>query len=475
MNLPQDFIQRMNTMLGSEATDFFASYEQPKAYGLRINPLKYGGSFSCDFLPFTLSPVPWCKEGYYANPEEHPGRHPLHEGGSYYIQEPSAMSVVSLLQPEPGEAILDFCAAPGGKSTGIAGRMDGRGLLVSNEIIPSRAKILSQNIERMGVSNAVVTNEPPEKLSRKFPAFFDKILVDAPCSGEGMFRKDETAIAEWTPDQVKLCAERQKLILNEADAMLKDGGVLVYSTCTFSPEEDEEMILWFLKTHPGYQLEDWHSFLPETCGLADGKLFFALDSPLAEEATKTLRLWPHKLRGEGHFAARLRKPSCTTSVEKTFSKKKGSQKKGAKKADITDYLDFCETYLKPELICPEILSGINAENLRYFGDELYHLPSGIKSLEGIKVLRAGLHLGTRKKNRFEPAHALARVLHSKQVTQCHICNDDQIIAYLKGEPLSCDSAFRGWTLVCYQNLSFGWGKASGGVLKNHYPKGLRIY
>ena len=212
----------------------------------------------CDTLPFSLKPVAWAEDGYYFDPEERPGRHPLHEAGAYYIQEPSAMSVVSLLDPQPGELVCDLCAAPGGKSTHIAALLRGQGMLVSNEIFPNRARILSQNIERMGIPNALVCNESPEGLATHFPLFFHRIVVDAPCSGEGMFRKDDTAVSEWSLENVRICADRQRMILTQADQMLQPGGVLVYSTCTFAPDEDEAMIQWFLETHPDYTLTDWH-------------------------------------------------------------------------------------------------------------------------------------------------------------------------------------------------------------------------
>ena len=312
MELPIEFINRMQALLGAEADTFFQSYRHPNAYGLRINPLKCSTYFSEKDLPFTLTPVAWAKEGFYAAPKEHPGRHPLHEGGAYYIQEPSAMSVSSLLAPEPGDKVCDLCAAPGGKSTQIAGRLYGKGLLVSNEISAARAKILSQNIERFGIGNCIVCNEPPDKIAGHFPLFFDKIAVDAPCSGEGMFRKDENAIKEWSVSHVNLCRERQEMILEYADQMLAPEGVMVYSTCTFAPEEDEQMIAWFLRTHPDYILEDWRKILPENCGLEGGRIdFLDKNTATANPITNTLRLWPHKIQGEGHFAARLRKKGIT--------------------------------------------------------------------------------------------------------------------------------------------------------------------
>ena len=487
MDLPIEFLSRMQTLLKDEFDAFLKSYEQQKAYGLRINPLKCAGKLSANELPFTLTPVAWAKEGFYAVLEERPGKHSLHEGGAYYIQEPSAMSVVSLLNPKPGDKVCDLCAAPGGKSTQIAGRLLGKGLLVSNEIFPARAKILSQNLERFGAGNCVVCNEPPDKMAAHFPLFFDKIVVDAPCSGEGMFRKDDTAIQEWSPEQVTVCKERQEMILECADQMLSPGGIMVYSTCTFAPEEDENMIAWFLETHPDYELEDWKEILPADCGLEDGRIdFLEQNSSINTTAIqKTLRLWPHKLKGEGHFAARLRKkgtlPSDINNKENDSKAAAAKGKKGQKtkkKIDIADYEDFLKQFLSlsvesEDYTITSLLS--NGKNYQYFGDELYLLPEQMNSLSGLKTVRPGLHLGTRKKNRFEPAHALAMALHPEDIRQCIECTEEDALRYLKGETISCAPEYKSWTLVCYQGISLGWGKAQNGNVKNHYPKGLRIY
>ena len=488
MELPIEFINRMQALLGAEADTFFQSYRQPNAYGLRINPLKCSTYFSEKDLPFTLTPVAWAKEGFYAAPKEHPGRHPLHEGGAYYIQEPSAMSVSSLLAPEPGDKVCDLCAAPGGKSTQIAGRLYGKGLLVSNEISAARAKILSQNIERFGIGNCIVCNEPPDKIAGHFPLFFDKIAVDAPCSGEGMFRKDENAIKEWSVSHVNLCRERQEMILEYADQMLAPEGVMVYSTCTFAPEEDEQMIAWFLRTHPDYILEDWRKILPENCGLEGGRIdFLDKNTATANPITNTLRLWPHKIQGEGHFAARLRKKGITQMMENASkqskhslhatARKKAAKKNIDKKADISGYLLFKEQFLNTKnrnhaYTIAEVLS--DSDNYQYFGDELYLVPALMNSLQGLKILRAGLHLGTRKKNRFEPAHALAMALHPDDAVQYMECTEEAAARYLKGETIPCPPTLKSWTLVCCHGISLGWGKAGNGTLKNHYPKGLRI-
>ena len=273
--LPEAFLERMKNQLGEEYEAFLESFQRPRAVALRLNPLKG----ETPKLPFVTATVPWEPMGYYYAPQARPGLHPYHEAGVYYLQEASAMAPVALLDPQPGERVLDLCAAPGGKSTQIAGRLLGKGLLVCNEINPSRAKILSRNIERLGVANALVTNEKPENLSRRLPGFFDRVLVDAPCSGEGMFRKEEAAVTDWSPETVEMCARRQAGILDRAAEMLRPGGRLVYSTCTFAPQEDEEAVQAFLIRHP--------EFVPEP-----------VTAPwFTPGENGCYRLWPHKLLG----------------------------------------------------------------------------------------------------------------------------------------------------------------------------------
>ncbi|MCH5266872.1 MAG: RsmB/NOP family class I SAM-dependent RNA methyltransferase [Lachnospiraceae bacterium] len=454
MNLPEAFLERMKEQLGTEYDAFVSSYESDVCYGLRINLLKGTADEIIPVLPFSLRNIPWAPEGFYADSLEHPGRHPLHEAGAYYIQEPSAMSVVSLLDPAPGETICDLCAAPGGKSTQIAGRIQDDGLLVANEIIPNRAKILSQNIERMGISNVLVCNETPDRMATLFPMFFDKVLVDAPCSGEGMFRKDKTAVTEWSPTQVEICRERQETILKQADTLLKPGGVLVYSTCTFSPVENEDQIRHFLETHKEYSIEPWQDFLPVSCGITNGSL------------SGTMRLFPHKLEGEGHFAVRLRKAGTSQIVSHKHKEKGNTKNRKKAPEDMSIFWDFINDNLTN-------LSIASTDYFEFFGDELYRLPSRIPTVKGIKLERPGLHLGTRKKNRFEPALAFAKTLNPDNVQHIE-CSEEDALRYLHGETLSAHETMHGWTLICHKGFPLGWAKATQGMLKNHYPKGLRI-
>ena len=293
--LPEAFLNRIANQLGEEYPAFLQSLEHPRAVALRFNPLKA----EPEKLPFLQEPVLWEEMGYYYDPQSRPGLHPYHEAGVYYLQEASAMAPVALLQPQPGERICDLCAAPGGKTTQIAGRMDGRGFLLCNEINPKRAKILSRNIERLGISNALVTNEHPQTLAQRYPGYFDRVLIDAPCSGEGMFRKEEAAVTDWSPETVEMCARRQGEILRSGARLVRPGGRLVYSTCTFAPQENEEVITRFLQENPDFYA-------------------VAVDAPwFATSGDGCFRLWPHKLRGEGHFAAVLQRAGDKTdSFEK---------------------------------------------------------------------------------------------------------------------------------------------------------------
>lgn len=427
--LPEAFLQRMEAQLGSEYPAFLESLERPRAVALRFNPMKG----ERPVLPFVGAPVPWEPEGFYYDPETRPGLHVYHEAGVYYLQEASAMAPVALLDPKPGERVCDLCAAPGGKTTQIAGRMLGQGFLVCNEINPKRAKILSRNIERMGVANALVTNEHPETLASRFSGFFDRVLVDAPCSGEGMFRKEEAAVTDWSQETVQMCARRQREILDSAARLVRPGGRLVYSTCTFAPEEDEETVAAFLEAHP--------EFTPEP-----------VEAPwFVPGENASYRMWPHKLLGEGHFAAVLRKTQGESGEVPACPGEKCPKawESFAKELDIT---------------LPE-------GKAVSFGQSLYWAPMELPELNRLKVLRPGMELGTERKGRFEPAHALALWLKTCAVTESFPPESPEMKAYLHGDVVP--SGKKGWCLVQAGGYAIGWGKGDGSVLKNHYPKGLR--
>ncbi|MED1467931.1 RsmF rRNA methyltransferase first C-terminal domain-containing protein [Bacillus salipaludis] len=452
MQLPSEFIRKFTDLLKEDSHDFFHTYEETRMSGLRINPLKITEEKWSQLSPFTLNKIPFVPNGYYYDPEkDQPGKHPYHAAGLYYIQEPSAMFVAEQLAPNPGERVLDLCAAPGGKTTQLAGMMKQSGILVANEINSKRAKALSENIERLGISNALVTNETPVRLAERFQGYFDKILVDAPCSGEGMFRKDEEAIAFWTEAHVEACAKQQKNILDAAYSMLKEDGILVYSTCTFSPEENEQTIEYFLKKYPDLELLP----IEKTNGIQNGQPEWSTSN--MNELEQTARLWPHHLKGEGHFVAKIHK----TAVEDPAKIREISS--NASRAQLKDFYEFTNQTIK----------GSTFDHFYLFNQQLYALPDNCPSFQGLKILRAGLHLGELKKNRFEPNHALALGLMANEAKHCFPLKDDQWFHYLKGETLTTGND-RGWMLVTIDDYPLGWGKEAKGVLKNFYPKGLRI-
>lgn len=449
-HLPEQFITKMNALLQDEAERFFATYNEEKVHGLRVNTLKVSPSTFLNISPWELEPIPFCSTGFYYR-DAQPGKHPYHAAGLYYIQEPSAMFVAEVLAPSSGERVLDLCAAPGGKTTQLAAMMNNEGFLLANEIHPKRVKALSENIERLGITNAVVTNETPEKLSETFEGFFDKILVDAPCSGEGMFRKDEEAIQFWSLDHVQKCAQTQKHILSCAYKMLNEGGTLVYSTCTFSPEENEQIIDWFLATYNDMELVP----VEKEHGIQPGVVRWT--NTYNEQIAHTARLWPHHLQGEGHFVAKMRK----RGEAKRWNGKVATS--NVSKAMRRDY----ETFIN------HIIQTTIDGTLYAFGTHIFALPYLCPRLDGLKVVRPGLHIGEWKKNRFEPNHALAMAL-TKQQVQAHLpLTFEESIRYMKGETLQTNGD-RGWILITIDGYPLGWGKEVKGVVKNFYPKGLRI-
>ncbi len=445
--LPEAFCEKMEALLGDEYPAFLAALDRPRAVGLRLNPLK---TKNPPPLPFGLVQVPWEPTGFCYDAETRPGLHPYHDAGLYYLQEPSAMAPAALLEPRPGERILDLCAAPGGKTTQIAGRMQNRGLLVCNEIHPKRAAVLSGNVERLGIANALVLNEHPARLAERFPAFFDRVLVDAPCSGEGMFRKHDAAWADWSPETVAMCARRQAEILDSAAAMLRPGGRLVYSTCTFSPEENEGTVSAFLRRHPDFSVAaaDAPWFEP-------GRPDWVPDGQ--PELACTFRLWPHRLRGEGHFAAVLQRRGEAASADVGASSRpalRGAEKLPAEVRELLQQLDVCLPEGFPLL----------------WGERVFWAPPELPDLRGLKALRPGLELAVLKKGRAEPAHALALFL--RGAANVRDLTSEEADRYLRGETIPSPSG-SGWTLLRLDGCSLGWAKAAGGVLKNHYPKGLR--
>lgn len=428
-NLPQQFLDEMKEILGHEFDNFLKSYDEPKTTGLRLNTMKISKQELLDLDLFQLTNIPWAKEGFYYDESiDRPGKNPLHESGAYYLQEPSAMSVVPKLDVQEGDRVLDLCAAPGGKSTYILSKLNNTGLLVSNEINPTRIKALGENLERFGAKNCIITNTDSSSLRNVFTGYFDKIVIDAPCSGQGMFRKDEVAIKDWSYSKVLECQSIQKEIIRDGFKMLKKDGILVYSTCTFAKEENEDVINEFINEFDDAELIEMH------------------------------RLWPHQVKGEGHFVAKIRKnryEECYIKKIKTKSLNK----------ELKDYREFEKKFLNIEIKGDFYLKGEN----------LYLLPDNCPDTKKLKVLRNGLHLGILKKNRFEPSHALSHYLKiddAKYVEDLKI-DDTKALEYLRGNTLNTNQS-RGWVLVSIEGIPLGWCKESNGILKNHYPKGLRI-
>ncbi len=503
VQLPETYVDKMKDLLEDEFPEFLSSYDQPRHYGLRVNTLKIAADRFLRISPFTLRPVPWCPEGFYYEEGERPGKHPYYHAGLYYIQEPSAMLPVELLNIKPCDKVLDLCAAPGGKSTQIAAKLQHAGLLVANDNHPDRAKALVKNMELFGVRNAVVLNEQPERLAAKFPSFFDKILIDAPCSGEGMFRKEEEMAKQWERHSPDKYAAMQRNILKHAAKMLAPGGTIVYSTCTFSPEENEAMVAEFLDRHPQFQVEPVRladGFVPGRAEWipAEWRGENAISEKAAEAVQGTVRLWPHRVRGEGHFAAVLRHcgsgNGCTDDAirsgpanpdDTAFEAERprpgasgaggGKRRKAGEEYSLEPFFQFVR----------EHLSDSPFGNVRSFGPFVYSVPDGTPDLAGLHTVRPGWFLGTLKKNRFEPSHALAVGLSESSALRTIDLpsGSPEAVSYLKGETLAVPRERierrgaavepKGYCLVCIDGYPAGWGKWMDGILKNEYPAGWR--
>lgn len=461
MQLPPLFKERMAKWLKDEAEPFFNSFSSGRHYGLRINTLKWSVAEALQTLPFHLDPVPWAEEGFYYRQEDRPAKHPYYHAGLYYIQEPSAMAPGGLLPIEPGDKVLDLCAAPGGKSTQVAARLKGKGILVSNDVNPERIKALVKNLELFGVKNVVVTNETPERLARIFPAYFDKILIDAPCSGEGMFRKSPEMMKSWDIYGIKQCAALQESILDEAAKMVKEGGLLLYSTCTFAPEENEGQVARFLKRHPEFEVVN----LSSGTGVGRGRAEWVegVDEPeIVAQVNRTVRIWPHQHGGEGHFVALLVKRKGEVFAPPA------NHEKRIPESVLTDYRRFEE-----ELLTRPVEEG-GEGSLVLFKNHLSLKPRGLPDLTGLKVIRSGWYLGELKKNRFKPSQALAMGLALNQVKKSvsFSVEEEALLRYLKGETLSLKGE-KGWKLVCVDRFPLGWAKQVDGLLKNEYPPAWR--
>lgn len=446
MKLPNDFTNKMQELLKNEWDAYLGTFDEPFYLGLRSNDLKVDAPSFAKMAPFDLEPIPWAYNGFYYNSRVQPAKHPYYHAGLFYIQEPSAMLPASVLPINKGDKVLDLCAAPGGKTTQIGARLGNTGLLVSNDISPSRSKAIVKNVELFGICNSIVLSESPKKLETHFECFFDKILVDAPCSGEGMFRKDTSMINNWEKTGVEYYVNLQKEILPSAANMLKPGGYLIYSTCTFSLEENEKMINWFISEHTDFDVVSIESHI----GFEDG----------FEGLSQAKRLWPHRIKGEGHFVVLLHKKERDYSVtHRSYEYGKINERQFA------PYLTFESEVLNIPL---------DKSKMTIIEDKLYLLPEGTPMFKGLRVLKSGWYLGDLTRGRFEPSQAFASGLNITEVKKVINLSLDmtEVIKYLKGETLSIDAS-EGYHLVCVDNYPLGWVKKAGNILKNKYCTGWR--
>ena len=458
MELPAAFCDEMKRILGDEYEDYLASMEESRKYGLRVNTAKISVEEFERIAPFPLRKIPYVDNGFYYDSDIQPAKHPYYFAGLYYLQDPSAMTPASRLPVEEGDVVLDLCAAPGGKATELAAKLRGTGLLIANDISSKRAKALLKNIELFGVENSFIVTEYPKKLQEYFTGFFDKILIDAPCSGEGMFRKEPAMVKAWEQNGPEFYAKLQEEILEQALPMLRPGGYLLYSTCTFSPLEDEgtvEKILAMDKEMELVSMEGYEKFTqgkPELIGSKD------------ENIRKCVRIFPHKLDGEGHFLALFHKKG-EGAASNYLEKRKGL--KGEEKRLFEEFSQNLNRVFEPHRL--ESKNGM-----------LYYMPEQLPQMKGLRFLRSGLFLGEMKKNRFEPSQSLAMALNKSDYKNCldFSAEDERVIRYLKGETLTLTpeegAGQDGWQLVCVDGYSLGWGKKNRSTLKNKYHSGWRL-
>ena len=499
VNLPEEFEMKMKKLLGSEYEEFLASYDHPRNFGLRVNVDKISPKEFEKIAPFHLTKIPWTENGYYYEEQDMPARHPFYYAGMYYLQEPSAMTPASRLVSKPGDRVLDLCAAPGGKATELGAHLHGKGVLVANDISASRAKALLKNIEVFGIRNSFVVNEVPAKLAENFPEFFDKILVDAPCSGEGMFRKDPAVAKVWDGNKPFECAKQQKEIITRAAQMLAPGGDMLYSTCTFSPEENEQVIQFLLDSRDDMEIREIQPYE----GFAPGRLEAANGTP---DLKKCVRIWPHKMAGEGHFLALLHKkapgetagaqendrnghPNRETMVDEHKNQVEGtiSDIKGIGKPEIKALTEFFA----------DVSMEMNWKQVEVRKGQVYLVPEALGTRKGLVFLRNGLYLGEIRKDRFEPSQSFAMALKKKEYMAVIDLDysDVRVEKYLRGETLEVDDIVernlqkaeemhnakamkkrleKGWQLVCVNGYPLGWGKLVNGTLKNKYHAGWRM-
>ncbi len=460
IKLPEKFENKMKELLQDEYDDYLQCYDEPRYYGLRVNTNKISVEDFLKIAPWPLTPVPWIPNGFYYDGDKiQPSKHPYYFAGLYYLQEPSAMTPASRIPVEPGERVLDVCAAPGGKATELGAKLKGEGVLIANDISNSRARGLLKNLELFGIGNMMVISEEPGKLVEYFPEYFDKILIDAPCSGEGMFRKDKKMVKAWEEHGPEFFSKLQRSIITQAAAMLKPGGMILYSTCTFDPLENEKTVEYLLETCPEFKICEMEGYE----GFCEGIPKYVEDH--SEEYRKTVRIFPHKMQGEGHYLALVKKGDDNTERK---NEKTAKPKSGAKKLP-----EELEQFLK------ELAWDVDKSRLDIREERVYYMPENLPMLKGVRFLRSGLLLGEVKKNRFEPSQALAMCLKKEEYPRILDLpvSDDRVIKYLKGETLDVEDITsrkeKGWYLVCVDGYPLGFGKLANQTLKNKYLPGWR--
>ena len=460
IKLPEKFENKMKELLQDEYDDYLQCYDEPRYYGLRVNTNKISVEDFLKIAPWPLTPVPWIPNGFYYDGDKiQPSKHPYYFAGLYYLQEPSAMTPASRIPVEPGERVLDVCAAPGGKATELGAKLKGEGVLIANDISNSRARGLLKNLELFGIGNMMVISEEPGKLVEYFPEYFDKILIDAPCSGEGMFRKDKKMVKAWEEHGPEFFSKLQRSIITQAAAMLKPGGMILYSTCTFDPLENEKTVEYLLETCPEFKICEMEGYE----GFCEGIPKYVEDH--SEEYRKTVRIFPHKMQGEGHYLALVKKGDDNTERK---NEKTTKPKSGAKKLP-----EELEQFLK------ELAWDVDKSRLDIREERVYYMPENLPMLKGVRFLRSGLLLGEVKKNRFEPSQALAMCLKKDEYPRILDLpvSDDRVIKYLKGETLDVEDITsrkeKGWYLVCVDGYPLGFGKLANQTLKNKYLPGWR--
>ena len=470
--LPEAFLERMRGQLKGEYESFIKTYDEYPHRGIRVNTLKISAEDVKKRAPFNMEPVPWVKNAFIISDEDNPAGHSFYRAGLYYIQEPSAMTPADRLPIDEGDKVLDLCAAPGGKATALAAKLNGTGMLVANDVSASRCRALLHNLELFGAANIMVTNELPQNLEKKFPAFFDKIMVDAPCSGEGMFRKEPEVADSWTKERVEFFAKQQKSILKSAVAMLKDGGLLMYSTCTFSPDEDEKSVEYLLSECDDMKLIDIEGYE----GFSHGDKEYAT----FDDIEKTVRIWPQKMAGEGHFLALFRKEGKTDLQADSAGHDKRKNKKKDKKKRGSSNLMSSSFSRDERVIFEEFLNGLSARFKSYTYEnksgKVYMMPFDLHDIPQMRFLRCGMYMGELKKNRFEPSQALALNLKNGEFVNeiSFEENDERLHDYFEGAQINLDEAEQekknGIILIKVSDFPVGFGKKTGEVIKSRYVR-----